>query len=82
MNPFEMIELIESKEQFIDFLNSLSADSIENSNEWENNSIENYLESIAAWVDSYSSCPRNDIDWDKVDYKLIAKLFYVGKIYE
>ena len=82
MNPFEMIELIESKEQFIDFLNSLSVDSIENSHEWENHSIENYLERIASWVDDFSSCSRNDIDWDKVDYKLIAKLFYVGKIYE
>lgn len=35
MNPYKMIELIESKEQFIDFLNSLSVDSIENTNECE-----------------------------------------------
>ena len=61
MNPFEMIELIESKEQFIDFLNSLSVDSIENSNEWENHSIENYPERIASWVDDFSSCPSTTI---------------------
>lgn len=82
MDLLEMIESIESKEQFIEFLNCLSTDSVENLNEWNNRSIEDYLERIAAWIEDYSTCPRNDIDWGNVDYKLIARLFYIGKIYE
>lgn len=82
MNPYEVIASIVNKEQFIEFLNKLSEDSVENSEEWANISIVDYLERIAAWVEDYSSCPNNDVDWNNVDYNLLAKLFYVGKIYE
>lgn len=63
-------------------MNQLSKDSLENAGEWENGSIADYLERIASWVEDFSRCPQNDIDWTKVDYKLIARLFCVGKIYE
>jgi hypothetical protein len=53
-----------------------------NSQEWEHDSIDEYLDAMAAWTNDFSNCKYNDIDWDKIDYSIIAKILYMGKIYE
>lgn len=80
----ELIENVKSKEDFISFINQLSNDNQINSNEWENKDIFSYLEGVSAWVEDMDGYYKNmkleaptDIDW-----KFIATLFYVGKIYE
>lgn len=78
----EIIDGIEDKEDFVEFINKLSVDSVEHESEWENKSISDYLERIASWIEDYSICPANDIDWSKIDFRTLAMLFYVGKIYE
>ena len=35
-----------------------------------------------AWIDDSSKCPNNDMDWESIDYSIIAKILYMGKIYE
>jgi hypothetical protein len=54
------------------------------SSEWENGTIDDYLESIAAWIESFPQCYINtdtpvptNINW-----RFIGEVFYVGKIYE
>ena len=68
--------------QFIAFLNELSKDYLNHSDTWENTSINAFIEQIASWIEDYSTCPANDINWDKIDYEALAKIFYMGKIYE
>lgn len=53
----------------------------ENPSEWANKTITDFLGQIASWVDDYSMFDE-ETDWEKVDYKTIAKLLYMGKIYE
>ena len=68
-------------EQFISFVNELSADAKDNPDEWENTTIADYLEQMASWIeDAYVI--YDDIDWEKIDYKTFAKILYMGKIYE
>lgn len=50
MDMIEQIENITSKEQFIQFIYDLAKDAKVKSNEWENTTIAEYLESIAGWV--------------------------------
>ena len=79
---FEKIEQINNKREFIEFLNQLSKDYQTNYDLWENGTIDTFIEQIASWIEDYSTCPMNDIDWTEIDYKILAKIFYMGKIYE
>ena len=81
-NIHKQIEKIKSKNDFLTFLNQLSKDFRENSDEWENKTAGEYIDAMASWVEDYSVSPSNDIDWDTSDYKTLAKILYMGKIYE
>lgn len=78
----EKINRISSKEDFIKYIRSLVADYTNNKDEWENITIPDYLEQIASWIEDYSVTPQNDIEWEKIDYRILAQLLYMGKIYE
>ena len=58
------------------FLTCLAEEFDVNHDEWENRTISAYLESISAWM--YDS----DEEPEHLDFRELAKLFYVGKIYE
>lgn len=82
MDIYNRIHNIKTKEELIDFLNFLSKD--KKKNEWENNTIEDYLASISSWIEDmegyyeYINMPVPDNE----NWSFIATLFYVGKIYE
>ena len=55
-----------------------------NNDEWENKDILSYLDAISSWVEDmegYYQYMKLDIP-ASIDWKFIATLFYVGKIYE
>ena len=78
----ELIEKIESKADFIHFLNVLSKDFKKNPDEWENKTIPSFLEQMAGWVEDYSISPTNDIAWDTIQFRVFAQILYMGKMYE
>ena len=83
MHDFKkQIEGILSKEEFLAFLQMLIDDFRRNPSEWENTTIDLYLEAILSWVEDYSSSDWNDIDWNNISYSTMAKILYMGKIYE
>ena len=67
---------------FLAFLDELNSSSLTNSEEWENRAIDEFLNAIQSWIEDFSSSEFNDIDWGKVDYSLLARILYMGKIYE
>ena len=84
MDINEKINSIKNKEDFISFIDILLTDNRVNNDEWENKDILSYLDAISSWVKDMEGYYRNmklgipaSIDW-----KFIATLFYVGKIYE
>lgn len=84
MNWNERIESILTKEDFIRFTEDLSLDNIRNNEQWENKDISSYIEAIASWVEDMKNYYDNmKLDMPKnIDWKFIATLFYIGKIYE
>jgi hypothetical protein len=76
MSVYEECEHVNDKNSFLVFLRSLAKDYAEHPDEWENRTITDYLESISAWVEDIGEEPEH------ADFKKMAKLFYVGKIYE
>lgn len=80
-NPIEQINNIASMDDFLTFVVQLAMDAKEHPEEWENTTITDYLGQMASWVDDYAMFD-NTIDWEKIDYKTLAKILYMGKIYE
>ncbi len=78
----DQINIIENKEQFLEFMHELSKDYKINEEEWENKTIPEYIEQMASWIEDFSDCPANDIQWDSMDFRTFAKILYMGKIYE
>lgn len=81
-NLIEVIEKIGDREGFVHFLNLLSKDFTANPQEWENKTIPEFLEQMASWVEDYSTSPQNTIEWERIDFKVLAQIIYMGKIYE
>lgn len=80
-NPVEQINNIENIDDFLTFVVDLAMDANEHPEEWANTTITDYLGQIASWVDD-NHIFDDIIDWEKVDYKLFAKMLYMGKICE
>ena len=38
--------------------------------------------SVANWVEDASEINESEIDWEHTDFKTIAKMFFMGKLYE
>lgn len=81
MNIFDQIETVKDRKMFIEFLNLLAKDFEEKPQEWENATVPQYLQSIAGWIED-SDDKNGNGEFDKLDYQELAKIFYVGKIYE
>ena len=84
LDMYDRINNIKSKEGLIDFLEYLSKDRCQKKDEWENNSIEDYLISISSWIEDMEGYYKNNnlpIPSNE-NWSFIATLFYVGKIYE
>lgn len=81
MSLQDQIANVYDKDSFIKYLNLLAKDSEENPQEWENTTVSQYLQSIAGWIEDWSSRYGNE-EFEKLDYNEMAKLLYMGKIYE
>ncbi len=78
------IEALNSKEDFIEFINLLVKDLKNNPNEWENKSLESYLKAISSWtedMDGYYINHNLPIP-SKVEWKVFATILIAAKIYE
>lgn len=75
---------VRSKADFLAFLEALQASLKDNPDQWENPTLERYLEALAAWVDASDNSYRNrgepvptDINW-----RFMAEAFLAGQMYE
>ncbi|GAA0545056.1 DUF7660 family protein [Chitinophaga japonensis] len=83
-NVNEKISRIDSKEDFLYFLIDLIADFRHNRDEWENKSLESYLDAMASWIaDMEGFYMNNNIPVPtSVDWKFFARILIAAKMYE
>jgi len=78
------IESINTKDDFIGFLQLLVQDLKNHPEEWENKSLESYLEGIASWTEDMEGYYQNNnlpIP-ENVDWKVFANILMAAKMYE
>jgi hypothetical protein len=76
----DLIDKIESKADFVYFLNLLSKHFEQNPDEWENKTIPSFPEQMAARVEDYSVSPANDIKRNAIQFRSFAQILYMGKM--
>ncbi|HEY8935945.1 MAG TPA: hypothetical protein VIM65_12020 [Cyclobacteriaceae bacterium] len=83
-NIITKIHNINSKEDFIDFVQLLILDLENKPGEWENRDLKNYLDAIASWTEDMEGyyinnnlpIPQN------IDWKTFANILFAAKMYE
>jgi hypothetical protein len=83
MELLEQVKHMKTREDFVAFLHSLVRDFRERPEQWENTSLEAYLEAMAAWVQDmdgyYRKCgervPKH-LTWKNLGEMLLAARIY------
>ena len=74
MNLVEVLQRVNNRQTFFEFISALIEDKKNLPENWENSTVEDYLESASRWLEDSG---RDDVSW-----KLMAEFLYCGKIYE
>jgi hypothetical protein len=84
MELFDVVEGIATKENLADFVAELRLSLRSKSSDWENPSLERFLEAMEAWVRTMDSYATNTGDTDAVspNWRTFAKILYAAKVYE
>lgn len=82
-NLNRLVNSIKTRDDFVAFVDALTDDLNRNSQEWENNTLERYLEAVSAWTQNMDGYYRNihqplpqNIDWRVFGQILLAAKFY------
>jgi hypothetical protein len=84
MHLHEMINEIRSKDDLLRFLTALRKDLVTNKEDWENPTLDRYLEAMQGWIqdmDGYYSNTNQTIP-EQPTWKVFADILYAAKIYE
>lgn len=84
MTLFEEIENVKGREELIQFIHSLRKDLQTNKEEWENTTLEDFLEAMAAWVNDMEGyyLHSNEPMPTQPSWKTIADILYASSKYE
>lgn len=79
-----MIDKIETKEDFAEFIGKLRGELLNAPEEWENTTLEKFLESMEAWIKAIDMYSKNTGDTEVLvpSWSTFAKIFCAAKIYE
>ena len=78
------IDQVQTKEDLADFIGGLKAELLLSPQEWENKTLEEFLESMEAWIIVIDSYAKNMGDSEVLtpSWKTFAKILCAAKIYE
>lgn len=78
------IDSIITKEDLADFLSGLREELTNNPGEWENQTLESFLDAMESWIRAIDDYSRNtgDIETLNPSWKTFAKILCAAKVYE
>jgi hypothetical protein len=79
-------EKIKTKDDFVSFVELLLEDLKNSPPEWENNTLESYLDAMGRWTDDmegyYKNMGINTIEYDKINWRIFADILLAARVYE
>jgi hypothetical protein len=82
----EISEKIKTKADFVSFVALLLEDLKNSPPEWENNTLESYLDAMGRWTDGmegyYKNMGINTIEYDKINWRIFADILLAARVYE
>ncbi|MDR1714980.1 MAG: hypothetical protein LBS20_03975 [Prevotella sp.] len=84
MDLAKEVAKVKDKQDFVDFIEILIKDLKENSNEWENKSLESFLEAMANWIEDMEGYYHNNnlpIP-ENINWNVFANVLIAAKMYE
>lgn len=78
------IDSINTKEDLAEFLFGLRKDLIENPGDWENQTLDRYLDAMESWIRVIDAYSKNTGDTEALSpsWRTFAKILSAAKIYE
>ena len=76
---------VTNRQTFIEFLDLLRQDFLDNPESWENNKMESFLEALSAYasdIQGYYDNTNQNIDANKPSWQTFADIIKGAKIYE
>jgi hypothetical protein len=75
---------VNSRDHFVDFLNALRQDAITHPEEWQNKTLDEYLEALSAWVQDMDGYYENHDRPGPTSpsWKNLAEMMLAAKYYE
>lgn len=84
MSLYDQVDRVVTREDFVAFLAAALADLQDRPEEWENRTLENFLEAWGAWVGSMPGwcANRGEAVPEQPDWRLLAGMVMAARIYE
>lgn len=83
INLDELQAQIESKKDFVIFLEHLVADLKQNPADWENDTLDRFLEAMSSWTNDMDGYYKNQgVQPPGINWKFIGQLLLASRIYE
>lgn len=84
MELHEMANHVRTREELADFVSALLDDLRENGHEWENPTLERFLDAMSAWIRAMPATHRNlgRSAPTLPDWATLAQILYAARLYE
>lgn len=78
------IDSIDTKEDLADFVSSLREELTKNPDEWENQTLDRFLDAMESWIRVIDAYSKNTGDMEALSpsWKTFAKILCAAKVYE
>lgn len=85
MELHELPSVVRTSADLASFVSQLRLDLSQNPDEWENPTLERFLDSLAAWledIDLRTFYNMPDLAAEHVEWRFVADMLYAARIYE
>lgn len=84
MELHDIVENVKTKEELIQFIHHLRKDLLANEEEWENVSLADYLDAMAAWMEDMDGYYKNTGQPipEQASWKTLADILFAATMYE
>ncbi|WP_212796271.1 hypothetical protein [Pseudomonas sp. St316] len=81
----ECAKAVLTREDFVYFVEMLSRDYVRNRNEWQNDTLDQFLSGLSGFANDMDGCYKNmgeAVDVDKITWRIAAEMLIAATVYE